>query len=296
MERALEGVFKYLDPKRIDVLANLLIRFSQPSSMNDSLEFKWPTTGVEEPKKLAMRFKEKLRPKALAAIPVEKRERMDAACGLPGFAEQWVEINLDDIAARASADRNLRHKEIALKTFRKLDVNYGILSLSENPVEVRMWGHYADGGRGFLIEFDPTHSWFHAMRNPDDGFNELTKVEYVPTRPARNLLDVKDEVLYTKSESWAYEQEWRMVRNFNAASKNLDITDAYGNEILVFAIPPDAIKSVIVGYNSRTEFKDKVRSILKSSKQLGHVKLKGASQSLETGQISIVSSIETLAI
>jgi Protein of unknown function (DUF2971) len=284
-----DSVYKYLPPERIDVLTYLLIRFTPASSMNDALEFRWPTSGVDEPDKLSQRIKKSLDPHALAAFPKEKRDGLDAACDLPGFSEQWIEIQLDDIARRGSLDRNRRHKEIAEKTFQKLNANYGILSLSELPGEHQMWGHYADGGRGFLIEFDARSYWFHAMRNPDDGFNEITKVEYVSVRPAKNLLDIKDEVLYTKSDSWRYEQEWRIVRSFNDAAKRLDSEDSYGNEILLFSIPPDAIKSVILGFRSTHELGEGVRSILKSDPKLDHVEVKRATQSIETGQIEIVS-------
>ena len=245
-----DSVYKYLPPKRIDVLRKLLIRFTQASSMNDTLEFRWPTSGVEEPHKLSRRIKDHIYPHALAAFPKEKRDGLDAACGLHGFAEQWIEIQLDDIAQKGSMDRNRRHKEISENTFRKLNANYGVLSLSELSSEHQMWGHYADGGRGFLIEFDPQNRWFHAMRQPDDGFNEITKVKYVSVRPAKNLLDIKDEVLYTKSDSWKHEQEWRIVRSFNDAKVKSEKPDPYGNEVLLFEIPPDAIRSVIIGFSA----------------------------------------------
>lgn len=282
------AIFKYLPLERIDVLMNLLIRFTQASSMNDTLEFRWPTSGVEQPDKLSLRIKEKLYPRALAAIPKEKRDSLDAACGLPGLAEQLIENHLEEIARKGSVDRNLRHKEIAEKAFRKLDSNYGILSLSELPTDLQMWSHYADGGRGFLIEFDPEHSWFHATRNPGDGFNELTRVEYVPSRPAKNLLDIKDEVLYTKPEAYRYEQEWRIVRSFNDAARKLGSLDCYGNEILLFSIPPNAVRSVIIGYGSGPKLETEIRSILGNNPNLKRVKVKRAIQSPETGRISIV--------
>jgi hypothetical protein len=264
--------------------------------MNDTLEFRWPTSSVDEPEKLSQRIKERLLPRALAAFPKEKKDGLDAACGLPGFSEQWIEIQLDDIAQRGAADRNRRHKEIAEKTFRKLNANYGILSLSELSREHQMWGHYADGGRGFLIEFDARNSWFHAMRNPDDGFNELRRVEYVSLRPVKNLLDIKDEVLYTKSDSWRHEKEWRIVRSFNDARVKMEKPDSYGNEILLFSIPPDAIRSVIIGFSAGPELEEKIRSVLERNVSLNHVVLRHATQSIETGQISIVPMTDAVTV
>jgi hypothetical protein len=82
MQETPNAVYKYLPPERIDVLRSLLIRFTQASSMNDTLEFRWPTLGVEEPDKLSQRIKEYAYPHALAAI--QRKSRMPsmrpAAC------------------------------------------------------------------------------------------------------------------------------------------------------------------------------------------------------------------------
>ena len=263
--------------------------------MDDKLEFRWPTDGVEEPKRLASRIKDKARPHILEVVPIQRRASLDASFGLPGLADQLIEIDLNELALRASHNLNLRHEEKAEETFKKLDKNFGILSMSEISSDQQMWSHYADGGRGFLIEFDAQNSWFHAMRNPDDGFNDLTKVEYVSVRSAKNLLDIKDEVLYAKSDSWSHQQEWRIVRSFNDAKVKLKESDTYGNEISLFEIPPDAIKSAIIGFGAGPKLETEIRSVLASNGSLNHVVLKRATQSIETGQISIVPMKDTTA-
>ena len=76
-----------------------------------------------------------------------------------------------------------------------------------------MWSHYAEDHKGLCIEFD---------RNESNGLGDKSKTRKVnytknyPTLNAKALLDAKDtenslmRVLYTKSEFWSYEQEWRM--------------------------------------------------------------------------------------
>jgi len=127
------------------------------------------------------------------------------------------------------------------------------------------------------------------MRNSDDGYNELTKAEYVARRPPKNLLEIKDEVLYTKSESWRYEQEWRIVRSFNDAKRKLGRLDTYGKEILLFAVPPDVIKGVIIGFSAESELEIAIRSALAQNSDLRHSEIRRAAQSAETGQVNIVS-------
>jgi hypothetical protein len=256
--------------------------------MNDTVEFRWPTKGVEEPGRLAARYRKKLSSLADEEISREKRDSLDAHFGLTGLSDQLIEIDSDIFARKRSEEVNLRHEEKAEETFQRLNRNYGILSLSETPRDVRMWGHYADGGRGFLVEFDSQHSWFHAMRNPDDGINELMKVNYISSRVRNYLLDLKDEVLYSKWEVWQDEQEWRIIRSFNDAAKKLDEPDSCGNYKHLFSIPPDSIMSVVFGFSVDAKLEESVRNIIQRNPDLTHVNLKRAMQSFETGQVEIV--------
>src|ERR1700730_18357385 len=64
------------------------------------------------------------------------------------------------------------------RIYEELDKKGGILSLSEPATNTLMWSHYADGGRDFLIEFDPKHSWFWSKRAVTDDFRHLRRVIY----------------------------------------------------------------------------------------------------------------------
>ena len=174
--------------------------------------------------------------------------------------------------------------------FDVLDQNFGVLSLSEASTDVRMWGHYADGGRGFLIEFNPKHSWLQAKREERDSFRHIRQVVYVSSRPDKFLLDVTDlDFLYTKWGVWRDEREWRIIRCFNDAAEKCTAHDPYGNDVLLFAIPPDSIKSVILGFSASRDFETAVRSILEKNATLNHVQVRRASQSNETGKVEIIS-------
>jgi hypothetical protein len=183
-----------------------------------------------------------------------------------------------------------RHEQNPNAVFEKTDQNFGILSLSEVPTDVRMWGHYADGGRGFLIEFYPENPWFHGKREARDSFRHLRRVEYVSSRSSAFLLDTTEtEFLYTKWDVWKDEQEWRIIRNFNDAAKKLDRLDPYQNEILLFSIPPDSIKGIALGFSISPEVEASIRSAVRDNLALAHVELRRAVQSCETGHVEIVS-------
>jgi hypothetical protein len=199
------------------------------------------------------------------------------------------EICLQTYTQKAIQGIELRHERNPHAVFDVTDKNFGILSLTEVPTDVRMWGHYGDGGRGFLIEFDPNHIWFHGKTDDRDSFRHIRQVKYVSSRPAKFLLDVTElDFLYTKWDVWSDEREWRIIRCFNDAKVQIDKPDPYGNLVLLFAIPPDAIKSVILGFSSKSALETEIRGILSNDPKLNHIKVKHSTQSVETGEIAII--------
>src|SRR5262249_23664427 len=95
------------------------------------------------------------------------------------------------------------------------------LSLSEEALNTTMWSHYADSHRGFVIGFDEKHPYFAARNEFEFG---LQKVTYANRRYMLDLQraandddqafidDFVRNVILTKSDAWAYEKEWRLVR------------------------------------------------------------------------------------
>ncbi|MGV0983511.1 MAG: DUF2971 domain-containing protein [Limnohabitans sp.] len=83
----------------------------------------------------------------------------------------------------------------------------GVLCVSTKRDDILMWSHYADSHRGICLEFDG-HFAFMA---------QAQKVEYARKRSPINVyVDSEDaamkKALLTKSEQWAYEEEWRLIR------------------------------------------------------------------------------------
>jgi hypothetical protein len=79
-----------------------------------------------------------------------------------------------------------------------------VLCLCETQTNPRLWAHYADGHRGFCLEFDTSMKPFHAYR-----------VRYTQDYPKLGINATPDQCLrtflLTKSELWKDEEEWRCV-------------------------------------------------------------------------------------
>ena len=110
----------------------------------------------------------------------------------------------------------------------------GILSLAEDPCSMPMWAHYGDNHAGVAIGFpviDGTDlanpNYCAPVRYSDEiepfdfSAGHLSGVAYFKDErgglKAESYISLKDEQLqraiFRKTTPWAYEKEWRYVRN-----------------------------------------------------------------------------------
>ena len=262
------AVYKYLIHERaLDVLGKLMIRFSQASVLNDALEFKPPVKGMGSPELIEAGLLEKLHQKQSEVVQKVYSSLPEAE------ANKLIKGVLSDFAEVVASPEYLA-KSVA-EVYERLDKNFGVLSLSERPDSALMWSHYADGGRGCILEFDAAHPWFWAKREEADSFRHLRRVDYRDCEPT-NFIGMSDQVaLYTKSVAWAYEGEWRIIRNFNDAAYKRG-PDLYGNDVLLFPVPPECIRSVILGYKMTPDNVQSVQEMVADNPALSHVNLQRA--------------------
>lgn len=117
--------------------------------------------------------------------------------------------------------------------------NVGVFCLSEDPLNLLMWGHYCNAHQGAVVGFDITHAFFNAQSTPSGFLQYLRRVNYRKQRATlpfahfqRNkmgflndhgsgwfeLLRSEHPLMFTKSPDWSYEREWRLVRQLVDAS------------------------------------------------------------------------------
>lgn len=147
-----------------------------------------------------------------------------------------------------------------------INKTFGIFSLTEDPQNLLMWSHYADSHLGFCIEFDGKALWDYILRLSKEGklIIDLHSVDYKPDYPIINPyteseFDMFKKQALTKSKSWGYEKEWRLLF-FDGANKSLKI-------------PKEIITGVIFGLRTS---KENINTLLKclDENQLSSVKIK----------------------
>jgi tetratricopeptide (TPR) repeat protein len=248
-------LYKYLGPDRIDLLRSGMVRFTQPAALNDPFDCSPRFLDTEE----------------LDNVP---QSAFCAHCGR--FFVQGLQSALSEYE---------RH-------------SVGLLCLSEKYDNLLMWSHYADCHRGFVIGFDADHPFFSKST---DGTG-LWKVSYGNMRPCipkhvvqsefsrQPPLDPsglncfllggdnsfnpdtdRDDYRFVKSTDWEYEQEWRLVRNLNRASKIIKADRAF--DVYLYEFPKATVHSVILGFRGLSTLAPIVRKILSENSEFSHVKL-----------------------
>src|SRR5579862_6421181 len=175
-------LYKHFPPERIDVVANRLVRFTQPAAFNDPFDSR-PSVAVHG---------------------ASTSEGQTSCCVEAQAHVVQTFINMTDAQS------------------------VGILSLTEKPDNLLMWGHYSRGHTGFVLGLDTEDESFRALLGKSAI---LRKVHYTKVRPGRGFdlgsyaqgpvayvgpmserESLNEEWLFSKSTDWEYEQEWRFVR------------------------------------------------------------------------------------
>lgn len=254
------GLFKYLPPERLDVLNECRIRYSQPNSFNDPFEGKPHYTGLAPSQWLEARL-----PRRFDRVVTEQYDSMSARfrdeVSLRTFAAAIDYMRPEVYSLFRSVDDSFV-PAINAMMHERFGAHVAVLSLSEVNDCQLMWAHYADSHRGFVIEFDPAHSFFTTRITPEDELWHLHKVIYRNPRPHTTVAELDFRaILLTKHVSWRYEREWRDFQPLIHA-EHVKHQDPF--PICLYRFPPDCITSLIFGARMKPHQRNEALAALKS--------------------------------
>ena len=150
--------------------------------------------------------------------------------------------------------------------------NYGILSLTDNPFSFEMWCQYANGHKGFLIEFNITDKTKPELELTEGTTLRAHRVRYVKNYTVnidtleRNnkqipFYRIRDTIFLRKTNHWKHEREYRIVRSLNDCEdlKPPERKTSYRDKkVYLFPISLTCISSVIFGVNTSRDVKKKI--------------------------------------
>lgn len=140
----------------------------------------------------------------------------------------------------------------------QVDASIGVLALSMEAANPRLWALYAEEARGFCVGFRTSASMFVARGDPE--FQATWTVQYhespprMPVRPGARIpnRDALPYMLRAKSLAWADEREVRVVRSLARGDLDDRFTDGNGFPVRRLRFAPDDVVEIVFGARSST--------------------------------------------
>ena len=225
--------YKYLPIQRITYLDDELLRFTQPSALNDPFECLPQKPSVEDMENIvkAVRDRSMQRAKSLEELEFYLKE----LAKLESNIKSGIKGNLVDTLYYDA------HKNI--------DKEIGVLSLSKTWCNTVMWAHYSYSHSGFCLGFNPKHPYFQDFLSADRKTSKIIGEVQYSSKRVKIKTDFQHKPLglepfFTKSIDWKYEEEVRIVATLDLSQK---IIKNEPNNICLFKVPHSAITEIILG-------------------------------------------------
>jgi len=306
-----DTLYKYVGPERVDILESCTIRFSPASSFNDAFDvrpFFHELDSWQAASEAAY---------VLDHLPERRARRIDPAALLDLYfvggsnytpspkaithARKIIERLCPSLAP--TSDRSNSQERFNGLTIFCIQNGFGILTLTEAPDNLLMWGHYSQNYTGFCIGFNRCH-WFFSKSNDiyenhngdkfqrdvpiidRDPYDIVQPVHYSTLRPQLGMFtSYYLNALLVKAVDWKYEKEWRMIRSIwrcsdkqfilmNDNDPRLSFYPAiynkrYGGKHYwpkngICKFPPDALVEGVLGPLTSLETEARIRSSLET--------------------------------
>jgi hypothetical protein len=218
-------LFKYctLDTAKI-VLKTCKLRWSRPTLFNDLFDGQFDLRTIDNEEALQPRILERLWEFANNPEKFQPANGFGVLhkWGAPAFVAMGKEAYFESMADAVL--QGIEHGKKSLPKFfeeiRQHVARSKIICLSEDPLSPSLWGHYADSGRGMVLEFC-------TIPLLDSPYSVAKKVQYVDEPPLLYdedfLVDqmsglqtydgaaILEKMLFVKHSEWRTEKEWRIV-------------------------------------------------------------------------------------
>jgi hypothetical protein len=269
-----EVLFKYLPPVRVGVLRNRLLRYSQPTALNDPAEGtvpffapSTPTTMFASPILSAVH-------NALSAMRENNRRFLDPQIGILSLAEppdstlMWSHYAESHSGFVVGFDSNHSYfRDIAAKR-----EPWGRLW----PVEYRRFD-------STLSEADSPLALMRMFADAAEAVKWALEIAQAPPQNGQFARRYWASLYFTKAVDWSYEREWRILERVTSAVQTIP---GEPDPVCLYEFPPAAIRQVIVGARTSAHLRDEIRECLREP-SLSHVTLKTASLGERDGRVRL---------
>ena len=210
----------------------------------------------------------------------------------------------DDVLLPSEEDR------LRMRLIEQQINQFGILSLTKIPDSFDMWSRYANGHKGFLLEFKSNFNEYSCMSSQENKKYPAKKVTYVDEyaididlltdiQSNISLERFNEEMFYNKVSRWKSEVEYRLVRALtdHPDYQPLKNTPHRDDERYLFNFDLNCIESVVFGACMSAENKKIIMSLCKEySIKFGQAYISRDKKDTEgfTGKVDIIPANERL--
>lgn len=123
--------------------------------------------------------------------------------------------------------------------------DHGIGCFGLDISNLAMWSHYANFHKGICLQFDinKDRDLFYGLYHVNYT-KEFKKINFIPNQ---SEIDSMMHLIYTKSEIWRYEQEYRIFKPKSGYNK----------------FNPNSLQRIIFGMQAETSFIEKIKEVVK---------------------------------
>ena len=240
-------LFKYVEPARVDVLINETIAFTPPERFKDPFEFR-PIVAPGSRVRLKQNLKD--------AAKQEFKESPDFYKKFSRKERREKERKAVNEALRQVRSGEAGHSEkIQDSIVNEASKSFGILCLCSKQDENLMWYHYADGHRGFVMEFHTQHEDFLKLGKPTEVIYSDTPAILDLDKPNNDLSRIKP--MYLK-----YEAEYRIIAPLPVSTPH---KTPDGLPLYLAKLPRTCIKAVYLGHRMEKAWREKLLKAISSA-------------------------------
>ncbi|MGB2809369.1 MAG: DUF2971 domain-containing protein [Sedimentisphaerales bacterium] len=151
---------------------------------------------------------------------------------------------------------------------------FGVLSLTKQPLDYKMWNYYSNGHRGIVLELNENFLQSPCFLSSSRPPLEVIKVKYVEDYKIdlQNYVNginfsfdvLIQKIIAIKTNHWEHEKEYRVVRNLAESENYRPRTQRRSfrdRSVYLFDFSLDCIKSVVFGVNTEHPIKKKIMDI-----------------------------------
>lgn len=225
--------------------------------------------------------------KTIRFTPVQEfNDPFEALIGMDNIRNWYVRIEngIEPIDAKDKMERSKNIRELVLGEF-------GIFCLSAKHDDIKMWSHYADSHKGFVIKFKMDCKFFNEFK--ENGFG-IKQVNYKESRFNLSELQEKLELLkktnqieninrgilfelvFNKSIVWEHEQEYRLIAPYFSCVKACKNVNVKYTHMGLYPLSPDSISEVILGARMDFSDKERIKHFIEYDDAIKHIKIKEA--------------------